>query len=292
MKNLHLLKFMLLICLGFFAQLATAQTEADSTQLWRIVTTDGNAYIGAIESRNSEQIVLRTETIGLITIQVRNVKSMEEVNPQRMVAGELWADNPQATRYFWGPNGYGLRQGEGYYQNVWVLFNQVSVGITDNISIGVGLVPLFLFDGTATPVWITPKISIPVKKDAFNVGAGVLAGTILGENEGGFGIAYGVTTFGNRDKNLTLGLGYGFADGEWASQPAITISGMLRVGKKGYLLTENYIIEDVVLITLGGRTVWSGVSLDYGLILPISGDGFIGIPWLGLVVPFGKKQRS
>lgn len=290
MKKNYLPALWLLACIGFFATSATAQTEADSTQLWRIITTDGNEYIGAIESRSSEQIVLRTESVGTITIQVRNVKTLVEINPQRVVNGELWADNPQATRYFWGPNGYGLRQGEGYYQNIWVLFNQVSVGITDNISIGAGLVPLFLFEGSPTPVWITPKVSIPIKKDAFNVGAGVLAGTILGEDEGGFGIAYGVTTFGNRDKNLTLGLGYGFADGDWARTPTITISGMLRLGKKGYLLTENYIVQDVVLMTLGGRTVWTGVSLDYGLILPLSGDGFFALPWLGLAVPFGRKQ--
>ncbi len=290
MKKNYLPALWLLAGIGFFATSATAQTEADSTRLWRIITTDGNEYIGAIESRSSEQIVLRTESVGIITIQVRNVKTLVEINPQRVVQGELWADNPQATRYFWGPNGYGLRQGEGYYQNIWVLFNQVSVGITDNLSIGAGLVPLFLFEGSPTPVWITPKVSIPIKRDAFNVGAGVLAGTILGEDEGVFGIAYGVTTFGNRDKNLTLGLGYGFADGDWARTPAITIGGMLRLGKKGYLLTENYILEDVVLMTLGGRTVWTGVSLDYGLILPLSGDGFFALPWLGLTVPFGRKQ--
>lgn len=266
-----------------------AQETPDTAKLWRIETIDGNEFIGVIESRDTEKITLRTEVLGLITIQMRNIKSIQEVNRQQLVQGQLWAENPQATRYFWAPNGYGLKQGEGYYQNVWVLFNQVSVGITDRVSVGLGLVPLFLFEGSATPVWITPKVSIPIKKDAFNLGAGVLAGTILGGDSGVFGIAYGVTTFGNRDKNLTIGLGYGFADGEWASIPAISIGGMIRIGKRGYLLTENYIIEDVGIITLGGRTVWSNVSLDYGLALPISGDGFIGIPWLGLVVPFGKK---
>lgn len=266
-----------------------AQETPDTAKLWRIETIDGNEFIGEIESRDTEKITLRTEVLGLITIQMRNIKSIQEVDKQRMIKGQLWAENPQATRYFWAPNGYGLRQGEGYYQNVWVLFNQVSVGITDQVSIGLGMVPLFLFSGSATPVWITPKVSIPIKKDAFNLGAGVLAGTVIGDESGVFGIAYGVTTFGNRDQNLTIGLGYGFADGEWASIPAISIGGMIRIGKRGYLLTENYIIEDVGIITLGGRTVWSSTSLDYGVALPISGDGFIGIPWLGLVVPFGKK---
>lgn len=279
-----------LILLCAFHTACAQETTQDTSKLWRIIVADGNEYVGRILSRDSDQISLETEALGLISIRVRDIKSMQEVSSQKIIAGQLWAENPQATRYFWGPNGFGLKKGEGYYQNVWVLFNQVSVGITDQVSIGLGIVPLFLFDGTSTPVWVTPKISIPIKKDAFSLGGGVLAGTVIGEDAGLFGIAYGTTTFGNRDKNLSVGLGYGFADGDWASIPAISISGMLRIGKRGYLLTENYIIEDVGIISFGGRTVWSSVSLDYGLFLPISGDGFLGIPWLGLVVPFGKKN--
>ena len=188
-----------------------------------------------------------------------------------------------------------LRQGEAYYQNVWIFFNQISVGVTDNFSFGAGIVPLFIFAGAPTPVWVTPKFSIPVVKDKFNVGVGVLAGTVIGEGST-FGILYGSTTFGSKDKNLTLGLGYGFADGEWANAPAINVSGMLRIRPRGYLITENYYIglggEDVGLISLGGRSIIKKISLDYGGFIPISSEigSFIIIPWLGITIPIGKKQ--
>ncbi len=291
-KRLPLLCCLFGLCL-LSLQYGFAQAETpDTARLWRIATVDDNEYFGRILSRDSEQIVLQTENIGLITIRMQNIKSIREANPARMVNGAYWAENPQATRYFWGPNGYGLAQGEGYYQNVWVLFNQVSIGLSDNVSLGVGMVPLFLFSGTATPIWFTPKVSIPIKKDAFNLGGGMFIGTVIGEESGAFGIAYGVATVGSRDKNLSVGLGYGFVDGDWARRPAVSINGMLRIGKKGYLLGESYLFNEGGVILLGGRTVWNKLSLDYGLGVPFATGGFFAAPWLGLVLPFGNTRTT
>ena len=293
MKNLlYHLCAMLSIVLLFSAYAYGQETEGDEI-LWNIETADGNEYFGKILKRDPNEIVLETENLGIITIRMDQVRSMRVVNPQQIIDGEVWMENPQAARYFWAPNGYSLKRGEGYYQNVWVMFNQVSVGVTDQFSLGIGTVPLFFF-GTVTPVWITPKVSIPIKKDKVNMGAGALLGTVIGEEESGFGLAYGVATFGSRDKNLNVGLGYGFAGGEWADTPTITVSGMIRTGRRGYLLTENYILDagesNFVMLSLGGRVVWSKLSLDFGGFIPAGGDvdTFIIVPWLGFVVPFGR----
>lgn len=271
---------------------ASAQLEPDSTTLWRIETRDENEFVGYIVGKDQERLKLQTESFGLITIKLADIYRSEKVLPDKIKSGEVWQDNLQATRYFWAPNGFGLKKGEGYYQNVWVLFNQASVGLTDNFSMGLGVIPTFFFGGGAFPVWITPKFSIPVKHEKLNLGAGILAGTILGEDSSVAGIAYGVSTFGSRDKNLTFGMGYGFADGDWARYPAITLSGMIRTGKRGYFLTENYFIggkyEEVLLLSFGGRYIGKKVAFDYGGILPISSDIeiFLLIPWLGISVPF------
>lgn len=270
-----------------------SSAQQDTITVWNIITEDGNEFNGTIITRSAEEITLQTEALGTITIQVSNISKMTAVDPADIHDGEVWLDNPQESRYFWAPSSYGLRKGEGYYQNVWILFNHVAVGITDNISIGAGIVPLFLFAGGSTPVWITPKFSIPIVQDKFNLGGGALLGAVLGEGgSGAFGVVYGTSTFGGRDKNATLGLGYGFADGEWSSRPTITLSGMFRTGKRGYFLTENYFLgsTDVMLISLGGRVVWQKISLDYGAILPFGTDvdTFVIIPWVGFVIPFGK----
>jgi len=275
---------------------AHSQEAADSTSLWVIDTEDGNSFMGSIIERDSTRLILLTEVYGAVHIPISQIKSSKELKQTDLVEGDYWFSNPHATRYFFGTNGYGLRKGEAYYQNTWILFNQVNYGITNHISIGGGLVPLFLFAGAPTPVFITPKVTVPILKDKVNLGAGVLYAYVLGE-EFGFGITYGTLTFGNLDNNLTLGAGWAFSDAAWANSPTLTLSGMTRIGRKAYLITENYYIglsEDSSLgiISLGGRSVQKKLAVDYGLFFPVGADigSFVAIPWLGIAVPFGNSE--
>lgn len=286
-------KVFLIVCLLTLSVAAKTQTLSDTT-LIQIVTIDGNEFIGTVISEDADKIVLKTENLGEITIRVNDIKSREEINVQQIKDGKLWFANPQSTRYFWSPNGFGLKKGEGYYQNIWVLWNQFAYGVTNNFSIGGGIIPLFFFGGAPTPVFATAKFSIPVAKDKFNIGAGAIIGTALGEADTGIGMLYGLSTFGNPDKNVTIGLGYGFAGGDWAASPTINVNGMFRVSSRGYFITENYVIsgggETGVILSLGGRSIIKKVALDYGLFIPLFPDmgTFVAFPWLGFSVPFGN----
>ena len=213
-----------------------SQTTSDTT-LVNIETVDGNEFIGQIVNEDSLKIVLKTEKLGEISIFRSDIKRQKIVEVQQIKDGKYWFPNPQSTRYFWSPNGYGLKQGEGYYQNIWVLWNQFAYGLSDNFSIGGGIIPLFLFGGAPTPVFLTTKFSIPVVENKFNLGLGAIAGTVLGEEETGFGILYGLSTFGTPDNNVTVGMGYGFAGGEWAKSTMINVNGMFRVSSRGYFIT-------------------------------------------------------
>ncbi|MCG6186473.1 hypothetical protein [Maribellus maritimus] len=279
--------FILLSCLK-----VQSQNKLD-TSIVRIETNDGNYFTGEIVGQDSLKVYLKTQNLGEISILKKDIKSQEKLKIQQVKEGKIWFTNPQSSRYFWSPNGYGLQQGEGYYQNIWVLWNQFSYGLSDNFSIGAGIIPLFLFGGSPTPVFLTPKISIPIHEDRFNIGAGALLGTVLGESESGFGIVYGISTFGTRDNNVTFGLGYGFAGGEWASSPLININGMFRLSSRGYFITENYFIDaggdSFVMVSLGGRWIIQKAALDFGLFFPVADIGeFVVLPWLGLTIPFGK----
>jgi hypothetical protein len=282
----------LIIILLLTVSLCAGQEKPD-TSMYRIETRDGNTYIGQIVSQDSVKVILDSDKLGEIKVLRADIKKMYPIKKEKIIDGEYWFENPQATRYFYAPNGNALKKGEGYYQNVWVLFSSFAVGIEDNFSIGGGLVPLFLFAGAPTPVWITPKLSIPISREKLSLGAGGLLGTVIGEENAGFGILYGISTFGSKDKNLSLGLGYGYAGGEWAKTPMINLSGMVRIGPRGYFLTENYFIKTgnttTTILWLGGRQIIKDWGLDYGLIIPvISGmEDFIAIPWLGITIPFG-----
>ncbi len=269
---------------------STAQTQKDSIKS-RIETKDGNEFIGIILERTADKIRIKADKLGEITIPASEVKSVSEINQVKSKDGTYWFDNPQSTRYFWSPNGYSLKKGEGYYQNVWILGNQVVYGITNHLSGGIGVIPTFLFAGAPTPVWMTLKYSVPVVKDKVNVAAGALVGTVLGVPGAG-GILYGMSTFGSKDKNLNIGVGWAFSGSKMAKVPTFNINGMIRTGPKGYFLTENYYIGTpdsyVVLLSFGGRRIIKHTGLDFGGFIPFGTDigSFVIIPWLGFTVPF------
>lgn len=293
MKSIHCLLFTVFLILLLSPTNSCGQEQTDSTSIWLVETEDGNSFLGSIAGEDSSHLSLVTEIYGKIRIPLAQVKTRKELKISSLVEGEHWFSNPHATRYFFMTNGYGLRQGEAYYQNTWIMFNQMSYGITDHITIGAGIVPLFLFAGAPTPAWITPKVAIPLVKDKFNMSVGMILGHILGEGLS-FGLGYGDFTLGNRDHNLTFGAGWAFADGDWATSPTLTLSGMTRVGRKTYLLTENYYIgldeSSAGILSLGGRSVQKRLAVDYGLIIPLVEDmgTFVAVPWLGITIPFGN----
>lgn len=288
MKNCFIIVSFLILFIS-----TSAQNQKDSA-LIRIETTDGNEYVGTVSHENDERILFSTKNLGEISIQKTDIKSKEFLEISQVKDDAIWFANPQSTRYFWSPNGFGLKQGEGYYQNIWVLWNQFALGVTDNFSVGGAMVPLFLFGGAPTPMFATAKFSIPVEKEKINLATGVIAGTIVGESETGFGIVYGLSTFGTHDNNLSVGVGYGFGAGGWIPAPLINLSGMIRLSSQWYLLSENYYVNldgFGAAVSLGGRWIIKKAALDFGFVLPVSeNSGFIALPWLGFSIPFGNTN--
>ena len=271
---------------------ARAQTPDEETALYRVETTDGNVFIGTLVSEDDEQIVLDTREVGQITIARADIQRMTAIDPDRFRDGEYWFENPQSTRYFFAPNAIGIPKGSGYYQNTWIFLNNVNFGISNNVSIGAGTVPVFLFGVSALPFWLLPKVSISVPNERVHLAAGAALGGILGEENAGAGIVYGVSTVGSRDSNLSVGLGFGYAGSDWSSQPVVTIGGMTRVGRTWYLITENYLFpggEAAGVLSGGVRWAPENFAVDFGLVRPLDiEDEFIGVPWLGVTIPFGQ----
>lgn len=291
------IKFILALTLVLMGFIVVAQ-DKPSPKIYNLETRDGNSYEGTVVERDSTRLIFDAGRLGKISLLQSDIRKMTLLDPARMKRGRYWFENPQSTRYFFSPNGYGLKKGEGYYQNIWVLMNSFAVGLNDYVSLGGGTIPLFLFGGTPTPVWVTAKISLPVAKNKFNVAAGVLAATAVGGgvDNGSIGILYGIATAGPRDRNISLGIGYGFAGGSISSTPVINLNGMYRVGQRSYLLTENYYFSDgssgALLLMYGARQLIGGVGLDYGLMTPVGNgtDSFVAAPWLGITIPFGGRR--
>ncbi|WP_425393149.1 hypothetical protein [Ekhidna sp.] len=281
--KLHPFTFLLI----FFLSLSNnclgqeGKKESSDTTLYRIITKDGNQYVGTIQKHNSDTIEFKTSSLGMISISTKQVKSMTEIShEQNGVNG--WPYQFQTVNYLTLNSAYGLKKGEGYYQNIWILFNNLSYGVTDNFSIGVGVLSTFLFSDFA-PIWVTARLSTPIIENKLNAGGGAVIGTAEGET---FGFLYGVTTVGPRDKNISLGAGSGFVNGEF-SEIFLNIDGVIRVSKNFYLMMENYLIDNELLTFIGARSIIGRSSLEYGIMRTGNADA-IGLPILGVTIPLHK----
>ena len=291
----------MVVCLGLLLALTALVSPAHAQQqqappdsaMYRVETADGQVLLGTLVSETDDEVVLASRQLGEVTIQRENIESLEKIPPDRFRDEGYWFPNPQSTRYLFASNAIGIPEGRGYYQNTWIFFNNVNYGVSENFSIGGGTVPVFLFGEAIFPFWVLPKLSVSTPQDNVHFAAGAVIGGVLGvEDAGGASLLYGSATVGNRDHNATLGLGYGYADGGFTDRPAINVSGMTRVGRTIYLISENYFfpgVEEANLISFGLRWAPENFAVDFALVRPLGEtDGFIGLPWLGVTVPFGR----
>jgi len=294
----HLISLILLAALfsaGVGAPVWAQQPDPDSTAapLYRVETVDGNRYLGTLVSETEREVVVDTREVGEVTLRREDVATLREVDRSQLRDGAYWFENPFSTRHFFAPTAIGLRGGQGYYQNTWVLFNDVNYGLTDNVSIGGGTVPLFLFGAPVTPVWLLPKVSFTAPRENLHLGMGALVGTVAGEETGGSGVVYGLSTVGSRDRSVTIGVGYGYAGSNWSQTPVVNLSTMLRLGRTTYFLSENYFFPGTEgangIISAGVRWAPEDFAVDFGLFRPVGAGGpFIAVPWLGVTLPFGR----
>ena len=280
--------------LGQAESLQQGIAAPDQISLIKIKGDAGLTYVGTIIERNDKEIILLTEGKTKVHIPIETIQDIRSIPSSHFHDGEYWFPNPNETRYLFAPSAFNLKQGEGYYQNTYLLINTFNYGITDNFSMGLGFefASTFasLFESDFNPIFfLTPKYSTQISENV-RVGVGVIYGNLT-LYIGGFGVGYGLVTYGNPEHNATLGLGFGFFDGEFSSDPVITISGMTRLSRRISLVTENWFFPADVyrgVISYGIRFFGETMSVDLAL---INNEDFsevfpIGIPYVDFVVKF------
>ncbi|MFN5006287.1 MAG: hypothetical protein ACK5GO_02215 [Ignavibacteria bacterium] len=280
--------------LGQAESLQQGIAAPDQISLIKIKGGAGLTYVGTIIERNDKEIILLTEGKTKVHIPIETIQDIRSIPSSHFHDGEYWFPNPNETRYLYAPSAFNLKKGEGYYQNTYLFINTFNYGITDNFSMGLGFEFISTFASLGAsdfdPIYfLTPKYSMQVAENV-RIGVGVLYGKIS-DDIGGFGVGYGLVTYGNPEHNATLGLGFGFFDGEFSSDPVITISGMTRLSRRISLVTENWFFPADVyrgVISYGIRFFGETMSVDLAL---INNEDFsevfpIGIPYVDFVVKF------
>jgi len=236
----------ILISLFLFPSLLIAQDIDKLTvgSTYHVTLKDGSEIHGELVSKTSDQIVIKTAAMGEVSLSVEDINKIEETSQSDYKKGKYWFPNPSYSKYHWGSTGKNLKKGDGYYQNVLVIFNSAHYGITDWFSIGAGFEAISTFSGEPL-FFVMPKFGYEFFKN-FSVGVSYLYGNqsvaIKEEGFAGIGIIFGTVTYGNSNFNGSVGLGWAHSAENLTSDPVITVSGMARVARRLAIVTENYMI--------------------------------------------------
>jgi len=280
--------------------------QSDTIQYYEIKLNDGTELKGTIKKQDSK-LAITTQNLGVVLIDIDKIHSIKSLQATDMNS-KYWFKNPRDTRYLFSPSAFNLQKGEKYYQNTYIALNSMDFGITNHFSVGVGLEIFSTFvslsQGQFMPIfYITPKIATQIKPN-WGVGAGVIYASIpnFSDERMGLGLAYAVNTLGNREHNLTLGIGFPFIRAEGLEQnlsqrPVFTLSGMTRISHKMALVSENWFLPISEMDrasnyygfwTYGMRFLGQKISIDLAFInnRDIAQGIFIGIPYLDFAVKF------
>lgn len=298
------MKAFIIICLLFIASIANAQ---DSTFV-RIQLKQGNSVQGILKDQNDKSITINIAETGVMTIPWELIQTVDRMSVSEALNANGQFTNPQPTRYFFGPSAIPLKKGDKYYQNAYFLVNSFQLGLTDQFSIGAGVVIPFAF-------FVTPKIGYQVSKN-IHVGGGVIFATsLIRDFNLGVGAGYGSLTVGSKEHNVTLNVGLGAVkensglgsnDYTWkfANKPMVTLSGMTRISKRMMLMTENWffstktvnydnmtgqqissVYEYNGIMSVGARYLGARYAIDFGFLSPTVSD-FMAIPYLSYNLKF------
>jgi hypothetical protein len=236
-------------CLYYFTELHMLGEDVVVTVRNCVNDILGSKNLGSriLTSTAQEQGILVSHSImdivadpGKYGVQVAKSPDTLRQEVVQVVTSDGPPSNEHDSRYFFAPSAYNLRKGELYYNTVYFLLHDIQYGVDDHFSVGFGTSVIGL------PIYLTPKVSIPLgKKSAIAIGDMLIFGTYGTDAFGN--LAYGVFSTGGPNVNVTLGAGHLYTNesdimGETSSL-VLNLSAMGRLSPYIYLLTENYVMS-------------------------------------------------
>lgn len=217
--------------------------------------------------------------------------------------------NPFAYRNIISPTAFSLRKGEAVWQNTFLFFNDIHVGINDRLSVGFGTVTI----PEEIPFWGSAKWSLPVPETRFRMAFGYAFNSWVEYSEDRFHTFYAVGTLGSRLNNVSAGV-VQFVGPETVSQYAWFLGGTWRMGRR-FQATAEFVqfyhdfvpgpfgFDDQTRLphySIGGRWTWRRAAFELAYVgsntdwfLPFyHGDEPSWFPWVTVLVRFGKRPRD
>ena len=302
-EKIVLLILYLAITTALSAQTKNEPKKTEPKQV-HVELNDGNSVDGKLVARRGDTVVLESETLGFLSLNIKNIKTIDAIKSAN--ERKYLFNNNHAPHGYFGPTAYNFKKGQGAYSNMLLFLSQFGYGFTDHFSVTGGTEFISLLDGEAIPAffYFNSKFSFSINNELtlgtgaylfFDTGSGAITdGQII------LPIPYVVATLGNRHlTNVSIGVGSPLVvDGK--RNFIFLLSGQMRLANKISLMSENYLGGNLNIGTSGFRFMGKNLAFNVGLMYIINnGDSFLGfqrspiipIPFLGLNIPFEKRKR-
>lgn len=235
------------------SSLAQAPVPAEAGEgIYELRLGNGSRVYGVVVEDDGERIVF--ESVDGTRLELN--RHLARLTPARgrVVGGEFWPEDRNATRLFFAPTGRTLGAGEGY-AGVFLILPFVGYGATSDLTLAGGLPPVGDAGGSS-PVWLAPKLRV-LDTPGMQISTGVFAMYTPGYEGSGYcdssyceeprdgswdGIAYAMGTFGGEDEAVHAGIGVAtMGEGNGVRVPLV-LGGEHRMSRRSKLITENWII--------------------------------------------------
>lgn len=209
------------------------------------ISTRNETYFGKLAAADTRGLQLETSVMGLVSIPYKSIEQITQSNGKQPELLATVDESPQSgdpnfTHYFLSPSAIPIERDVLTYRNTEIVNNSLHYGVTDHVSIYGGL------SGFIAP-YFGVRGGWKLGEQSYLGGTIMAGGFPFGLGSGGIYAVGGLAayTYGNESRNLTAGIGYGFAGGDGdlltPEQPVYCINGMIKTGRRAVLMSENWI---------------------------------------------------
>ncbi len=259
-----------------------------------LLLKDNRTFSGKIIRQDDKIIVLLTHSGIEMKVPRSQIQSVEYPNGQ--VSGNPFRRmDPNHTRLMMAPTGRQLRQGEGYFSDIYIFFPSVTYGVTNNISISAGISVIPFVDFASQIKYAAPRLGFQISDEA-----ALTAGALFVSGIGGSsGLVFAGGSIGPPHKSLTFGIGFSYSKTkssalQFSKYPIVILGGNIQLGSHVSLVSETWLFlgKDFNLkeqpFGFAFRLFGDYVAIDLGFILfgSMLGNGGFPIPWLSATFNF------
>lgn len=240
----------------------TILEQAESTNSTiRIELKEGDDfYVGELLSFSKNDVTIEI-LAGSITISFDNIDEIRIINISNNQ--KLWFPLHSDNRLFIYPTAIASKAGTGYYQNIYVLFSNVSYTPIKGLSFNLFFsnIPELTFDENVYSFGL--KYSLKPINDVHIAVSANRNGDIL--NEGNAITTFSTLgTYSFKNTDFTFGLGFGAYEGE-VSDPLVLFGLQTRIRERLAIVTENLILPgSESVFSAGSRFLGKRISADLG----------------------------